>query len=107
MGFWDTQFWPRQLETRIQVTPRLAEGNLIKLELVLRHTRQHTPDDTDEIGIGPDGPLVVEQVITDRLVATLDIHSGRHVIAGRIQTDARSPTQLCVIVGAQVAKQSP
>jgi hypothetical protein len=104
-GFSTPQFWPQQLQSRIHVTPSLAADGMIKLDLTLRHTRMETPDDTDELGISPDGPLIAHHVINDRLDATLELKSGTHVITSRIQTDAKSASQVYVIVGAQI-KQS-
>jgi hypothetical protein len=105
-GFWSPILWPRQLGPRIEVIPSLTAQNLIKLDLSLRHTRQSTSDDTDELGISPDGPLIAQQMVTDRIDTGLEVKPGELVICGPIRTDAKSQTQLCVIVGAQI-NQSP
>ncbi|MBS0262440.1 MAG: hypothetical protein JSS02_10860, partial [Planctomycetes bacterium] len=68
-GFWNIQIAQQPLESRIQVTPTLTPENLIKLDLSLRHARLDTPDDADELGIGPDGPLTAKRMITDRFDA--------------------------------------
>ena len=99
---------PRQVGAVLQVTPRVVEGNKVLLELVFRNDRVETPEDGLHLADGIDGPIIVGEVVSANLTATLTVPVGQAVVVNRVQADGKSKrTQTRIIVAARIAAESP
>ena len=106
-GFASAVLRPYNVATVIHVTPRVIEAGRISLELAVRDERLRAPRNADELGMGPDGPLIVPEVVSEVFPTTATVPSGQAALVKHNKGDERSkPPEWCIIVAARLAEDA-
>jgi type II secretory pathway component GspD/PulD (secretin) len=99
----------RMTGTIIQVKPSVSEGNVVVLQMTLRDGRKPAPGGGAEhwIGVGRDGPIMAEPIVSTNLTATLQVPIGQAVLAtDKMVGDKSSGAELRMIVGARLSTEA-
>jgi WD40 repeat protein/serine/threonine protein kinase len=105
--FWSPIVSNRREDTAVWVTASITPANRISLDLEVRVRRVSMPEDADELGLGPDGPLIAQEADLKRLARTLTVPVGEAVLVEGVQDDAKADLQeLCVIVAVRIAEST-
>jgi hypothetical protein len=103
-GFWIPILRSRSVGTAVNVTPRVTPANQVALDLELQDARLETPEDADELGLGPNGPLIAQDARLARLTSALTVPIGEAAVVEGLQYDGKDQSQeLRVIVAVRLA----
>ena len=94
-------------EMHAAIKVRMAGPGKVVVELSLDDTRIVVPDDADELGIGPGGPMIPRDTLNSQLASQLTVPLGGAAPAQGLQTVGKPDgIGLCIIVAARLAESA-
>jgi hypothetical protein len=97
----------RNVEIIIHITPRVTEVDRVSLEIAVRHERLRAPRNADELGLRPEGPLIVPELVSEVFATTATVPSGRATLVKHNKGDEGSkPPEWRIIVAARLAEDA-
>jgi hypothetical protein len=91
----------RNVGTSVKLTPRVAPGNKVLIDLDVSEARAFVPEDGVVLGKDEKGQEVrATEFVSDKLVTTLEVPSGHAVFARGVKTTAKAGQPRTVILVA-------